>query len=183
MRVRVTILVLLLTAAVFGYAAARFQRAAVLPVETSFDNRIARFSVEDPMYVLGAARGVYLEGFGLVLSSEVDLLPGANVTPFRPSFTKEEKSKIRARKLERIAKLKDLMREMLVDAAAMTDSLPDGEQVAIAVTLFHKSWEDTTGLPSQIVMQAPRKALLEYKTSKDPSKAAALNAVLKVREY
>lgn len=135
------------------------------------------------MYVLGAARGVYLEGFGLLVSTEVDLMPGATLTPFRLSFTKEEKARIRARKLERLGKLRELMRTMLVDAAAMVDTVPENEQVAVAVTLFHKSWEDTTGLPGQIVMQAPRKALVAFKTSNSPTRQQELEAVLKVREY
>lgn len=183
MKGRVVVAVFLLAAGLFGFAAARFQRAAVLPVERSFDERIANVSVDDPMYVLGAARGVYLEGFGLLVSTEVDLMPGAALTPFRPTFTKEEKARIRARKLERLPKLRELMRSMLVDAAAMVDTVPENEQVAVAVTLFHKSWEDTTGLPGQIVMQAPRKALVAFKSSNSPTRRQELEAVVKVREY
>jgi hypothetical protein len=183
MKMRLFVPAMVLAAGLCGFAMVRFQRAAVLPVERSFDERIARFSVDDPMYVLGAARGVYLEGFGLVLSTEVDLLPGANITPFRPAFTKEEKARIRARKLERLGKLRELMRAMLVDAAGMVDTVPENDQVAVAVTLFHKSWEDTSGLPGQIVMQAPRKALIAYKTSNSPKRQQELEAVLKVREY
>ncbi len=173
----------LLAAGLFGFGMSRFQRAAVLPVERSFDERIANYSLEEPMYVLGAARGVYLEGFGLLVSTEVDLMPGAALTPFRPAFSKEEKARIRARKLERLPRLRELMRSMLVDAAGMVDTVPENEQVAVAVTLFHKSWEDTTGLPGQIVMQAPRKALIAFKTSNSPSRVKELEAVLKVREY
>jgi hypothetical protein len=38
--------------------------------------------------------------------------------------------------------------------------VPEGEKVALAVTLFHYNWEDVTDLPAQLVVQAPRKALL-----------------------
>ena len=51
------------------------------------------------------------------------------------------------------------MREMLAASAASLTALPADNQVAVAVTLFYFSWEDRTGLPSQILMQASKKSL------------------------
>jgi hypothetical protein len=42
--------------------------------------------------------------------------------------------------------------------------MPPGEQVVLAVSLFHYSWEDYSGLPGQIVMQAERQKLLSNAT-------------------
>ncbi len=183
MKPRLVLSLFVLAACAAGQASPHVQRAVIAPVERSFDARISRFNIDDPIVVLGASRGVYLEGFGLLLGTEVDLLPGANITPFRPAFTKEEKIKIRAKKLERLAKMKELMRDMLVDAAGMLDTVPADEQIAVAVSFLNRSWEDTTGLPAQIVIQAPRKSLVEYKTSASKTRLESLNAILKVREY
>jgi hypothetical protein len=73
------------------------------------------------------------------------------------------------------------MREMLVDAAGSLDTVPPREQVVLAVSLFSHAWEDTSGLPSQIVMQAERKALLAFKTGKGDLEG--LGAVVRVGEY
>jgi hypothetical protein len=56
------------------------------------------------------------------------------------------------------------MREMLVASASSLENLPPSEQVVLAVSLFHYSWEDYTGIPNQIVMQAPRQQLLSNDT-------------------
>jgi hypothetical protein len=166
-----------------GQATPRVQRVTMIPVEKSLDNRIVRFSAEDPMYVLGGAHGVYLDGFGFVVSTEVDLIPAANITPFNTTFTKEQKDRFRIKKLDRIEKLKALMFEVLVDAAAMLDTVPANEQIAVAVTIFNKPWEVSSGMPGQIVMQTTKKALVQYKTSAAKTKLETLNAVLKVQEY
>ena len=58
------------------------------------------------------------------------------------------------------------MREMLVAAAVRSTRVPPNEQMVLGVTLFYCSWEDSAGLPAQIVMQAPRKALLDFQTNR-----------------
>jgi hypothetical protein len=60
-----------------------------------------------------------------------------------------------------MAALRTAMRSMLVDSARSLDSVPPGEQVAVGLSLFYWTWENREGLPAQIVMHAPRKALLE----------------------
>lgn len=150
----------------------RVTRAELAAVETSFDQRIARLSVaDDPMEVLGSTRGVYLEGYGAVFTTEVNLVITPPITPFRMKITKEEVARVHQRKLERLPALKRAMRAMLVSSAASLDDVPANEQVVVGVTLFFLNWEDRTGLPSQIVMQAPRRPLLEYNLGTSTSEA------------
>lgn len=150
----------------------RVTRAELAAVETSFDQRIARLSVaDDPMEVLGSTRGVYLEGYGAVFTTEVNLVITPPITPFRMKITKEEVARVHQRKLERLPTLKRAMRAMLVSSAASLDDVPANEQVVVGVTLFFLNWEDRTGLPSQIVMQAPRRPLLEYNLGTSTSEA------------
>jgi hypothetical protein len=134
-------------------------RAALLPIEKRIDARLGRPAQEEAYSLLGNTRAVYLEGFGVVFTTEVGLLQLQPITPFNPSFSEEEKQKIRQRKAAKLPILKQAMREMLSAAAASLTGLPADDQIAIAVTLFYFSWEDRTGLPSQILMQATKKSL------------------------
>jgi hypothetical protein len=142
----------------------RVTRAALAGVEKNFDSRIARANPPDSFDLLGSTRGLYLEGYGAVFSTELNLIAIPNLTPFHPVFTKPEVARVHERKLQRLPALKQSMREMLVASAAALENLPPNEQVVLAVTLFHYSWEDTSGMPSQIVMQAERQKLLSNAT-------------------
>jgi hypothetical protein len=55
------------------------------------------------------------------------------------------------------------------------------ERLVVGVTLFHFSWEDSSGLPAQILMQAPRKTLLEFQTGR--RSRATLESAVQVREF
>jgi hypothetical protein len=136
----------------------RVTRGSLVPLESSFDVRIAKTGQEDPFDLLGNTRGVYLEGYGVVFTTELNLIV-TPITPFRPQVTKEDIERIHQRKVAKLQVLKKAMREMMVSSAAALDGLPANEQVVVAVTLFYYSWEDRDGLPSQILMQAPKSAL------------------------
>jgi hypothetical protein len=142
----------------------RVTRAALAGVEKDFDGRLLRFSVNDPFDLLGMTRGVYVEGFGAVFSTEVNLIVSPNLNPFHQYFTKQEIARIHDRKLQRLPILKQNMRGMLVATAVALENLPPHEQIVLGVSLFHYSWEDTSGLPTQIVMQAERQKLLSAET-------------------
>jgi len=72
------------------------------------------------------------------------------------------------------------MREMLLASAASLDTVPANEQIALGVTLFYYGWEDTTGLPAQIVMQAPRQKLLDAQRG---GNKAELESIVQVQEF
>lgn len=133
----------------------------VASMEKSFDRRLDLVGIDDPFVVLGPTRGIYLDGYGVVFTTELNLLATATLSPFRPAFTKDELLKIKQKKAERLIALKKNMREMLIAAAASLDNVPASEQVVLGVTLFYYNWEDSAGLPQQVVMKAPRKILLE----------------------
>lgn len=145
-------------------AHARLTRGALATVEKGFDGRISRANAPDSFDLLGNTRGVYLDGYGVVFSTELNLIVSPNLNPFHQSFTKIEISRVHDRKLRQLPVLKQNMREMLIASAASLENLPPSEQVVLAVSLFHYSWEDYSGLPSQIVMQAERQKLLSNAT-------------------
>lgn len=131
-------------------------------IETLFD---------DPYMLLGLTRGLYLEGYGVVLSAEVNLAITPGATPFRMAMTDDEKAALRKKKMDRLPGLKQAMRDVLVASAKSLEPMPTNEQVVVAITLLNRSFEQTQGLPSQIVMQASRQSLMTGV------------AAIKVREY
>jgi len=142
----------------------KITRVALASIEKTCDGRFLRANAPDSFYLLGNTRGVYLQGYGVVFSTELDLIMTPNVSPFHQSFTQQEKERIHARKLQRLPVLEQNMRELLISSAASLENLPPNEQVVLAVSLFNYSWEDSRGLPSQIVMQAERQKLLSNAT-------------------
>jgi hypothetical protein len=152
-------------------------RAMLAPVEKKIDQKLEGL-YDEPFLLLGMTRGLYLEKFGAVFSAELQLVvtPGAGTFGFTTP-TKELIAATRAKKLQRLPQLKDAMKTQLVSAATLLDRLPAEENVVIGVSLFRRSWEDTAGIPSQVVLRATRKDLLAARS------AAALDAVIQAREY
>ncbi len=154
----------------------RIARASLASLEKGFDGRIARPGSPDPYDPLGNTRGVYLDGYGVVFTTELNLVYTPPMTPFRPALSKEDIENLYRKKQAKLAVLKQTMRDMLVSSASALDALPPGEQVVVAVTLFYYNWEQRGALPSQIVMQAPKSALLK-------GAGPELDAALHVEEF
>ena len=139
-------------------------RASMKAVETAIDQRLERANPDDPFVLLGNARGVYLEGYGAVLTAEVNLVNSPGVSPFHQKYTPDEIARTHSRKVERLVKLRELMKSILLAAAAELRDVPLNEQIVVGVSLFHFHWENTAGLPSQIMMQATRQQLVSRTT-------------------
>ncbi len=145
-----------------GFAAVpRVKRVALAAMEKSFDGKLEKLGAEDSFMLLGNTRGVYLEGYGAVFTAEVNLFQGPSITPFRQSISKDDVSRVHARKVQQIPGLKRKMRDMLADSAASLDTVPSNERIALGVSLFYYSWEDMAGLPRQILMHAEKRKLLD----------------------
>lgn len=157
----------------------RVSRVSVRAMEDSIDDKVARLQIDDPFQMVGGTRGMYINGYGVVFTSEMDLVANNLVSPFRPQVTKEDLTKLKHKKQQRIVMLRQIMRKMLMSTAASLDGVPVNEQVVLGVTLHYYPWEDSAGLPRQIVMLAPRKLLLEA-VKGDP---AILETGLQVQEY
>lgn len=164
-----------------GAASPRVSRDALKALEEKFDQRIQSYNINDPFELLGNTRGVYLEDYGAVFTSEINLVAAAVVTPFRPRFTKEQIEQLRLKKVARVEDIKKLMQTMLVDSALALSTVPSEQKIAVGVSLFRFSWEDSRGIPSQIVMEAPRRVLADAESGK--LDAAGLRAAIRVTEF
>jgi hypothetical protein len=128
-------------------------------VSRAFDRDLQVFAPADPVDVLGNTRGIYLEGFGAVFTTELSPIRTPGISPFRPNITDEEKAAVRRRKLERLPAVEKLMTAMLASTARELAALPDDQQIVLAVKFLYLPYEDTTGLPGQMVVKASRRAI------------------------
>jgi len=88
-------------------------------------------------------------------------VPMANVSPFKPSYTEQELRQLNQRKRGRIPELEELAAGILVTEAGKLGAIPEGENIALIISLFHFTWEYAGDLPAQVVIQAPRRTLLD----------------------
>lgn len=162
-------------------AAPAVNRDVIEALENKFDRSIETFDINDPFYLLGNTRGVYLENYGVVFTAELNLVGGASVTPFRPEFTAEQKEQLREKKVGRLAVLRTMMRDMMVDSATAIEAVPPGEQIVVGTSLFYYSWESRSGLPSQILMQTRRQTMLDFEAGRITG--PQLDAAIRVTEF
>jgi hypothetical protein len=141
--------------------APKVNRGMVEAMQQSLDSKLSRLWPQDPAEVLGLTQGTYIQGYGAIFLGEVNLAPAAGISPFHPTVSAEEVRRTHDKKMQRMVALRTAIRAMLVDSARSLDSVPADEQVAVGLSLFYWKWENREGLPAQIVMHAPRKALLQ----------------------
>jgi len=137
-------------------------------LEKRFDGKLASIgTANDPLDLLGTTRGVYLDGFGAVFTSELSLIVSPTINPFHQTITDKEKTQTHQRKIDRLPMLRKAMREMVRTAAMTLIQIPDNQQIVFAVRLDYLKWEDTMGLPGLLVMRAVRRSALADNISED----------------
>ncbi|HTP85509.1 MAG TPA: hypothetical protein VMJ34_01110 [Bryobacteraceae bacterium] len=152
----------------------RATMTSILSAQRTIDGRLAHIWPDEPFFVLGTTHGVYLQGYGAVFTAEVNLAT-APVSPLMPVPSKEMIERHHQKKVTRLPELEKAMRELLVQAAASMNTLADTDNVVLAVSLTSYSWEPP-GLPSQIVMQGQKGALLAAKNGGEPQIDSAIKS-------
>ena len=150
----------------------RVNRGMIEAMQHSLDNKLSGLWPQDPAEVLGLSQGTYIQGYGAIFLSEVNLAPTAGISPFHPTVSPDEIRRTHEKKMQRMAAIRAAMRAMLVDSARSLDSVPSDQQVAVGLSLFYWKWENRDGLPAQIVMHAQRKALLQSANAEQASIAS-----------
>lgn len=156
----VAVLLVLLASASAAISAADapvLSRAQLAALEQAANQRLLRLWSDNSLSLVGESRAIYLPGFGLVLSAEINL-----VTPtgslFADAPTEKDKADLKKRKAERLPVLHSALREVMANLAASLRELPGNEQVAFSVILPRFNWE--SGIPKQITLQASKQDLL-----------------------
>jgi hypothetical protein len=171
-------LLLAVAASTTASDAPRVSRDQLVAVEKSLDSRYAKLWDDNQIAVLGPTRGIYLEGYGAVMTSEVDLVAGPTLLFMRGPLNKDEVEKFRQKKIGRVPDLRRAVRQALIDSAASLDNVPAEEQIVVVAMLSKYPWEDFKGLPHQIMMQAQKKKLLDAQRSG----GAGLDQAIRVQE-
>lgn len=168
----------LATAGAIADAPAQVRRSVIRAAEISLNDRLAKIFPDTPLSVTGQVRGVYIDGYGAVFTAEMN--PVSDGTSLMHSVLRpEEKVQVKAKKIARIPELKKAMKEALVETAASLDPVPLDDQVVLEVVIDRFLWEDGSGYPSELLVQAPRRKLLELKRA---GNASALDAAIKLTE-
>ncbi len=173
-------LVLLFAAAAFaaGVEKPRVSRTSMAAMEKSFDGKVTRLWDDNPFVLLGSTRGVYLEGVGAVFTSEINLATGPTMFG-QIELSKEQIARHRQKKLARLPVIRDAARQMMMSAAASLDGVGADEQIVFCIFFSRYPWEDVTGLPAQLQLQAQKKRLLDVQRAG----GAGLDAAIKIVEY
>ncbi len=165
---RLPILASVLVAVSVGAGAAHcarqgLSRALLADFEKQFSTKILVPVKDSAFTFVDPPSAYYLDNFGVTMSSKISLVPGYGPTMF--GMMSPEQIQTHHRKvLERLPVLRERMKLTLVDGATHFEGLDGNERLAVAVTVYHFLWEETTEIPSQIVMQGTKKALLEART-------------------
>ncbi len=127
----------------------------ILGLEKDMDQRLGTTGSPDPCVVRGSSRGIYVAGLGAVFSAEVELsaTPGG-IALFgqQNQVGPDQKAKYHKTKVARVPVLEQTMRDLVLSLASSPAlKLADSDQVVVVVRLWYQRWEDTSGLPGQIV--------------------------------
>jgi hypothetical protein len=139
---------------------ARVSQGLLDNLEKAFDMRLFPPIEKDPLDPLGSTRAVYLDGYGIVFTTELMLLVTTNESPFQPTIPEALKQQIHERKLVQLGKLQDVMKQLVKMAATTLAPMSDDQKIVYAVRVRYYMWENTAGLPAQIKMSADKKAAL-----------------------
>jgi hypothetical protein len=157
---------------------ARITLAKVVNTEKLISTQLAAMYPEEPWFLIGPARGLYLDGMGVIFSAEINLATGPSLSPFKQTITKEEITRHHDKKEVRLPVLRQRMFLMVGSMASYLETLPNNEEFVLAVTLLKYPWEETAGMPSQIIMRVPRGKLMEAQRQN-----AKPDTVIRVQEY
>ena len=127
-------------------------------LERRFDAQLEGL-VQDPnapVDVLGPTRGIYIDNFGVVFTAEVSLVKTPELTPFLKEISKSMADRIHQQRVDRLPLLETAMQDMLHSMARTFLQIPNDQQVVLAVRLLYGSWENTAGMPAQIMLRATR---------------------------
>jgi hypothetical protein len=132
-------------------------------VLNSLEKGFSQSLIAGEMEILGYPSGLYIDGTGIVFTSEINLSYAPRVDPFQQVIPPATRVKVHDKELQQLPVLRELMTQLLLKSSVTLDTLPPGEKIVVGVKLTHQAWEDKTGFPDQIVMQGVKSKLMDAK--------------------
>jgi len=135
--------------------------ANLVALERGFDGKLAGIAdTSGPIDMLGATRGIFLDGYGVVFTTEMGLIVTPAVTAFNQTITDAQKNRVHSAKVTRLPLLKKVMTEMVREVAGTLAQVGETQQIVVAVRLDYLNWENTAGLPGLLVAKADRRSAM-----------------------
>ncbi len=127
-------------------------------------------------------KAAYLPGFGVVVHAEVNLYPMRFIMPFAPQpYSEQELKTEREQKLARMKVMQKGLQEMLVAQGRALGQLSGEEQVAVVIHLYNpRTYPE---IPSQVILQARRQALLDLAERAGKPDPIELAKAITLREF
>jgi hypothetical protein len=146
--------------AAIAVAATHIPQPMLKNLEKVFDMRLEAADPKDPLDVWGSTRGLYVEGLGTVFTTELGLIVTPGIYGLLPTIPEDLIKQVHQRKLKHIQQLEDLMKDLMKVSALTLTPLPDDQKIVYAVRVRYLIWEDTSGLPAQILMTADKRSAI-----------------------
>ena len=143
----------------------------------SLEKGFAQSLTASQMRILGYPSAIYIDGYGVVYTSEVNLSFSPMVDPFQQTIPPQIKARTQAAEQLQLPILRNEMRQLLLRSAVTLDTLPPAEQIVVGVKISLQNWQDKGGVPVQIVMQGQKSKLMEAKMGR-----ASAESVIRVQE-
>ena len=150
------------------FAVPLVKRDVLNSLEKGFSNSL----ISSEMEILGYPSGLYVEGTGVVFTSEINLSYAPRVDPFQQVIPPATRAKVHDKELQQLPVLRELMVQLLLKSSGALDTVPPGEKIVVGVKLTHQAWEDKTGFPDQIVMQGIKSKLMDAKLGRATAASA-----------
>lgn len=147
-------------------------------VDKACDASIRGFSIDKPLDHLLPTHGVYIEGYGAVFVTDVNLVALPPLFGFG-HVNKTDLARIHESKVKRLPEVRKLMAQILLAASGTLAHLPPDEHILLHINFYSMNGEDRTGLPSAISVQGKKKDLLDAAARKAPDDL--VSGILKVR--
>jgi hypothetical protein len=153
-------------------------QADVAIAEKICNAAIRSYSIDAPMDHLLPAHGVYVEGFGVVLITDVNLVALPPLFGFTGGVTDKDKLRIHDSKVKRFPAVRELFARVTADMAGGLERLSPEENVLLRVNFYNFEFENKNDLPKRLTIYGRKKDLVD--SVRKGSLPGALSGILKV---
>lgn len=159
-------------------ARAGLQQSDVAVAEKLCDAAIRGYTIDAPIDHLLPTHGVYAEGYGVVLITDVNLVALPPLFGFAGGITDSEKARIHDSKVKRLPAVRELFARVVADVAVKLERLSPEESVLLRVNFYNLVFEHQNDLPKRLTISGRKKDLLD--AARQGSQPGALSGILKV---
>ena len=153
-------------------------RAELRSVERLCDKAMETYAI-DTIEQMTHARALWIEGYGVLITMDVNLTRVSPLIGFAGGLSKAQKDRIRENKQKRLPEFRAFLEGMLLEATRPLEHLSADDHLMLSVDLIYAPYEDSAGMPTTLSIVAKKKDLLEAAERKTPSDQLA--GILKVK--